>query len=167
MRDYYEVLGVARNATDGDIKRAFRELARRYHPDSNPDDPEAEERFKEISVAYEMLSDPERRRRYDVFGEGAERAGASVGGAAADPFGFGDLFDAFFSGDGFGMRRGPSGPDAGLRRRGRGRARSAGGGLRQHRVDRRAAPGAVRPLRRLGLRARHAPEPVRRVRRER
>jgi len=108
VTDYYEMLGVARNATDAEIKRAFRDLARRYHPDSNPDDPEAEERFKEISVAYEVLSDPERRRRYDLFGEGAGRAGAASGGG--DPFGFGDIFDAFFGGDAFGMRRGPSGP---------------------------------------------------------
>jgi molecular chaperone DnaJ len=110
VSDHYEVLGVARNATDAEIKRAFRELARRYHPDSSPDDPDAEERFKQISVAYEVLSDPERRRRYDVFGEGAERAGAGAGGGAGDPFGFGDIFDAFFGGDAFGMRRGPSGP---------------------------------------------------------
>jgi molecular chaperone DnaJ len=112
MSDYYELLGVARNATDGDIKRAFRDLARRYHPDNNPGDPTAEEQFKEISVAYETLSDPERRRRYDVFGETARGAGPG-GGAASDAFGFGDLFDAFFSGDAFGMRRGPSGPARG------------------------------------------------------
>ena len=74
-RDHYEVLGVTRHATDDDIKRAYRDLARRYHPDSQPDDPEAEERFKEISVAYETLRDPERRRRYDLFGDnGAARA---------------------------------------------------------------------------------------------
>jgi molecular chaperone DnaJ len=109
MSDYYEVLGVARNATEAEIKRAFRELARRYHPDGNPSDPGAEERFKEISIAYEVLSDPERRRRYDVFGEGPERVSGG-GGGAGDPFGFGDIFDAFFGGDGFGMRRGPSGP---------------------------------------------------------
>jgi molecular chaperone DnaJ len=108
VTDYYAALGVARNATDAEIKRAFRDLARRYHPDSSPDDPAAEERFKEISVAYETLSDPERRRRYDVFGDGADRVGG--GASAGDPFGFGDLFDAFFGGEGFGTRRGPSGP---------------------------------------------------------
>jgi molecular chaperone DnaJ len=111
MNDYYDVLGVPRNATDAEIKRAFRDLARRYHPDSNPGDPDAEERFKEISVAYETLSDPERRRRYDVFGETPRGGGAGPG--AGDPFGFGDLFDAFFGGDGFGPRRGPQGPPRG------------------------------------------------------
>jgi molecular chaperone DnaJ len=111
VTDFYAVLGVERNATEAEIKRAFRELARRYHPDGNPGDPAAEERFKEISVAYETLSDPERRRRYDVFGEGGQRAGGA--GPGGDPFGFGDIFDAFFSGDAFGMRRGPTGPTRG------------------------------------------------------
>ena len=110
-RNYYEVLGVERNATDAEIKRAFRELARRFHPDGNPDDPGAEDRFKEASVAYETLSDPERRRRYDMFGE-AGRRGAGGGGTSADAFGFGDVFEAFFSGDAFG-RRGPAGPERG------------------------------------------------------
>ena len=112
MSDYYEVLGLTRDASDADIKRAFRELARRHHPDGNPNDPEAEERFKEISVAYETLGDPERRRRYDLFGEGAPRD-SGAGQGAGDPFGFGDIFDAFFGGDAFGMRRGPSGPARG------------------------------------------------------
>jgi molecular chaperone DnaJ len=113
VSDCYQVLGVARNATDEEIKRAYRDLARRYHPDSNSGDPEAEERFKEITLAYETLRDPERRRRYDVFGEtpSAARAGA---GNPADAFGgFGDLFDAFFGGDPFGGRRGPTGPTRG------------------------------------------------------
>ncbi len=110
-RDYYEVLGVARNATDAEIKRTFREAARRSHPDGNPDDPTAEERFKEISVAYETLSDPERRRQYDMFGETGRR-----GGAGGDAFGFGDIFESFFGGGGGGDpfgRRGPSGPTRG------------------------------------------------------
>ncbi len=111
MSDCYEVLGVARNASDEEIKRAYRDLARRYHPDSHPDDPEAEERFKEITLAYETLRDPERRRRYDVFGETPSAARAGAGGAEA--FGFGDLFDAFFGGDPFGTRRGPTGPARG------------------------------------------------------
>src|SRR5215510_459934 len=109
MADYYEVLGVERNATDDDIKRAFRALARKYHPDSNPDDPDAESRFKEINAAYEVLKDPERRRRYDVFGEDGARAGGGQGPRGGDPFGFGDIFDAFFGGDAFGGR-GPAGP---------------------------------------------------------
>ena len=111
MRDHYEVLGLTRDATDADIKRAFRDLARRYHPDGNSD-PAAEERFKEISVAYETLGDPERRRRYDVFGE-APRGAGGPGQAGGDPFGFGDIFEAFFGGDAFGMRRGPTGPARG------------------------------------------------------
>ena len=107
-RDHYEVLGVDRHASDEDIKRAYRDLARRYHPDSQPDTPDAEERFKEISVAYETLRDPERRRRYDLFGDtGATRSGGG------ETFGFGDLFDAFFAGDPFGSRRGPAGPTHG------------------------------------------------------
>jgi molecular chaperone DnaJ len=111
VSDYYEVLGLSRNASDADIKRAFRELARRYHPDGNPNDPSAEERFKEISIAYETLGDPERRRQYDVFGEVPRGSGA--GQAGGDPFGFGGIFDAFFGGDAFGMRRGPTGPTRG------------------------------------------------------
>ena len=107
-RDHYEVLSVPRHATDEEIKRAYRDLARRYHPDSHPDDADAEERFKEISVAYETLRDPERRRRYDVFGDtGGGR------GPTAEGFGVGDLFDAFFGGDPFGHRRGPTGPTRG------------------------------------------------------
>jgi len=110
--DYYELLGVSRHAGDDEIKRAFRKAARECHPDYHPDDPEAEARFKSLSVAYETLSDPERRRRYDMFGpEGAP--GGPRGGS--DAGGFGDLFDVFFGGDPFGTRRGagpPRGEDA-------------------------------------------------------
>jgi molecular chaperone DnaJ len=112
VADYYEVLGVARNATDDEIKRAYRSLARRYHPDGNPGDAAAEAQFKDVTLAYEVLRDPERRRRYDVFGEdGARPNSARAGaGAPADGFGFGDLFDAFFGGDPFSNTRGPAGP---------------------------------------------------------
>src|SRR2546429_3226858 len=112
MADHYEVLGIARNATDEEIKRAYRALARQYHPDSNPDAPDADAKFKEINLAYETLRDPERRRRYDVFGDDGSRAGAGggPGQGPGDAFGFGDIFDAFFGGDPFGNGRGQPGP---------------------------------------------------------
>lgn len=110
-RDYYEVLGIGRSASDQDLKSAYRKLALKYHPDRNPNNPEAEERFKEAAEAYSVLSDAEKRRAYDTYGH------AAVGGAAAQPdfnadafadfsdifgdfFGFGDLF-----GGGGGARR--------------------------------------------------------------
>ena len=110
MSDYYEILGITRAATDDDIKRAYRAMARQYHPDSNPDAPDAEARFKDISLAYETLRDPERRRRYDVFGEDGSRPSGGPGPGAGEAFGFGDIFDAFFGGDPFGNARGQAGP---------------------------------------------------------
>jgi molecular chaperone DnaJ len=109
--DYYALLGVSSSATDDEIKRAYRRLARECHPDANPGDPAAEARFKEISIAYETLRDPERRRRYDMFGPDGAAGGA--GGFDASQFGLNDLFDAFFGGDVFGRSRGPAGPVAG------------------------------------------------------
>ncbi len=110
-RDYYEVLEIERSATEVEIKRAYRKLARKYHPDINKDDG-AEERFKEINEAYEVLANGERRAAYDRFGH----AGASAGMGGGDPFGgfagspFSDLFDSFFGGAAGGR---PSAPPRG------------------------------------------------------
>ncbi|MBW3574432.1 MAG: molecular chaperone DnaJ [Actinobacteria bacterium] len=112
--DYYEILGVGRSASAEDIKRAYRRMARELHPDTNAD-PTAEERFKQIGVAYETLSDPERRRRYDTFGpEGLRGAGAGAGPSGFGG-GIGDIFDAFFGGAGpfGGQQRGGTGPPRG------------------------------------------------------
>ena len=107
-RDPYEVLGVARDADDGDIKKTFRRLARELHPDVNRHDPEAEEKFKEAAEAYEILSDPDRRSTYDRFGfEGLDSRGYA---SQAHGFGsFADIFDAFFGGDPFGAAFGRGG----------------------------------------------------------
>lgn len=104
QRDYYEVLGVERTASGADIKRAYRKLAIKYHPDKNPGDTEAEDRFKEAAEAYGVLSDDEKRQRYDQFGH-AGLGGAGGFSSAEDVFSnFGDIFSEFFGG-GFGRRR--------------------------------------------------------------
>jgi molecular chaperone DnaJ len=107
-RDPYEVLGVAPDADEGEVKKAFRRLARELHPDVNRHDPEAEEKFKEAAEAYEILSDAERRATYDRFGfEGLDSRGYA---SQAHGFGsFADIFDAFFGGDPFGAAFGRGG----------------------------------------------------------
>ena len=90
-RDYYEVLGVEKNATDEDLKKAYRRLAKKYHPDTNPGDKEAEEKFKEASEAYGVLSDPDKRKRYDQFGHAAFEGGA--GGSGFEGFTGADFSD--------------------------------------------------------------------------
>jgi DnaJ-class molecular chaperone len=105
-RDFYETLGVGRDASEKEVKSAFRQLARKLHPDVNNHDPEAEEKFKEAAEAYEVLSDPERRRTYDAYGHEGLRGGGFPGGGAA----FGsveEIFQAFFGGGfGFEVRQG-------------------------------------------------------------
>jgi len=110
--DYYELLEVSRDASADDLKKAYRRLARQYHPDANPDDPAAEAKFKEISEAYAVLADDDARARYDRFGAEGLR-----GGAGGDPFNFdlNDIFENFFGGSPFGggRSRGPTGPPRG------------------------------------------------------
>ena len=114
-QDLYSVLGVDRKATADEIKRAYRKLARKYHPDRNSGDKQAEERFKQISQANDVLSDPEKRRAYDSgggVGPGG-MGGAGGGGANFDFGGFGDILSNLFGGAAGGGRRGPAGPERG------------------------------------------------------
>jgi molecular chaperone DnaJ len=122
-KDYYQILGVSRNASEKEIKQTYRRLARKHHPDLNPGDKSAEARFKEINAAYEVLSNPEKRKKYDQFGDQWEYAEqfAKAGdqqrvrwdfGKGGTTFEYGDLGDIFSSlfgdaGTGSGMRRGP------------------------------------------------------------
>lgn len=112
-RDYYEVLGVQKGSSDDEIKRAYRKLAKKYHPDLNPDDANAEANFKEVNEAYEVLSDSSKRSRYDQFGHAGvdpSHGGGYGGGAAGFDFDVGDIFESFFGG-GFGSSR-SSNPNA-------------------------------------------------------
>ena len=105
-KDYYAILGIPKGADEKEIKAAYRKLARKYHPDVNPNDPEAENKFKEISEAYAVLSDPERRRGYDAYGVDPQQGGIPTGGyqgGTEDFGGFGDIFGRFFGGFGDGL----------------------------------------------------------------
>lgn len=117
MADHYSVLGVSKQATEAEIKKAYRSMARKYHPDQNPNDAEAEAKFKEVANAYEVLGDQERRSRYDRFGDDG-LGGQGGAGPGAGPFGanLGDIFETFFGQGGSpfgGGARGPSGPPQG------------------------------------------------------
>ena len=123
-RDYYEVLGVQKGVTEEEIKKAYKKMARKYHPDLNPGDKDAEEKFKEVNEAYEVLSDSEKKARYDQFGfagvdpnfgAGTGGWGGGAGGAGFDFGDLGDIFGSFFGG-GFGggqARRNPNAPQRG------------------------------------------------------
>lgn len=104
-RDYYEVLGISKTASDDEIKKAYRKLAKKYHPDLNKDNKDAEAKFKEVGEAYEVLSNKEKRSRYDNFGHAgvdpSAAGGGGYGGAGFDGFDVGDIFESFFGG-GFG-----------------------------------------------------------------
>ncbi|MCX7710422.1 MAG: molecular chaperone DnaJ [Clostridia bacterium] len=109
-RDYYEVLGVDKNASEADLKKAYRKLAKQYHPDVNPDDKVAEAKFKEVNEAYEVLSDSQKRARYDQFGHAGTDPNGFGGGYQGgfgdfDFGGIGDIFETFFGGSGFGGGR--------------------------------------------------------------
>src|SRR5213595_3563353 len=109
-RDYYDILGVQRNADEKELKGAYRKLAKQYHPDARPGDKTTEHKFKELNEAYEMLKDPQKRAAYDRFGHAAFEHGNGAGGAGfAGAGGFADIFEDIFGDMMGGRRRGSSG----------------------------------------------------------
>ena len=116
-RDYYEVLGIAKGASEDEIKKAYKKMARKYHPDLNPGDKEAEEKFKEVNEAYEVLSDADKKARYDQYGHAGVDPNFGGGAGFDGSFDFGDLGDIFgsFFGGGFGggRRTNPNAPQRG------------------------------------------------------
>ncbi|MHC6179119.1 molecular chaperone DnaJ [Clostridium sp. JNZ X4-2] len=117
-KDYYEILGLKKGASDDDIKRAFRKLALKYHPDRNQGNKEAEEKFKEINEAYQILSDPQKKSQYDQFGTADFNGGSGFEGGFggfdfSDMGGFGDIFDSFFGGGFSSGRKRRNGPEKG------------------------------------------------------
>ena len=115
-KDYYEVLGIDKNASESDIKKAYRKMAKKYHPDNNPGDKAAEEKMKEVNQAYEILSDADKRAKYDQFGSAAFEQGGAGGfyGGGMD-FDMGDIFSMFGFGGGSSSRK--TVPAEGSRRR--------------------------------------------------
>ena len=113
-KDFYEILGVQKNASDDEIKKSYRKLAMKYHPDRNKDDKESERKFKEVSAAYEILKDSEKRSAYDQYGHDAFRQSGMGGGQGFGDFGggFSDIFEEFFGG-GFGGQSRQRGPQRG------------------------------------------------------
>jgi DnaJ-class molecular chaperone len=182
MADFYDLLGVSSSASAEEIKKAYRKRARELHPDANPDDAEAEGKFKDVARAYQVLSDATQRQRYDQFGEAGVGGGSGGGGqSSSDTFGggLGDIFDAFFSGSGGspfgggGRSRGPSGPPRGqdletvrtgsVRRPDQCRAETASRvrRLRRHRCRRRHQAGDLQRLWRRRPGTARSPKPAR------